>query len=209
MKKRAVLFDLDGVLIDSEPLYYKWRKAQFDAAGVHPARFSLAETAGVTDDAFWLQAFPTDAALRTAQRRQFEADVAAHPVPFSSILKPGVAETLAWLPAHGYRTALVSAGAMPDLLRFVAECDLHFDRVISGSDLAANKPDPLIYRTALEALALPASACLAIEDSQVGIAAATGAGIETWAVRPDGYALDQRGADRIIAGVKALPELLG
>ncbi|WP_461226325.1 HAD family hydrolase [Lacticaseibacillus suihuaensis] len=209
MKKQAVIFDLDGVLIDSEPLYFRWRQKQFRETGVTPAHFSLAETAGVADDAFWQQAFPTDAALRQRQRAMFEAAVAAQPVPFPSILKSGVAEALAWLHDHGFQLALASAGAMPDLRRFVAECDLRFDRIISGVDLPANKPDPLIYRTAIDALGLPTKACLAIEDSAVGIAAAKGADLETWAVRPTGYVLDQRAADRVIAGVFELPRLLG
>jgi beta-phosphoglucomutase-like phosphatase (HAD superfamily) len=84
-----------------------------------------------------------------------------------------------------------------------------FNEVISGEDITANKPDPMIYLTALDRLQIAAPHAVAIEDSPTGIAAATGAGIETWAVKPTGYNLDQHAADDVIMSVADIQQRLG
>ena len=65
-----------------------------------------------------------------------------------------------------------------------------FDAVVCGEDVGALKPDPEVYRTALERLGLPAVQCLAFEDTYNGVAAAIGAGIPV-VVTPSMYSAGQ------------------
>lgn len=210
MHKQAVIFDMDGVLIDSETWYFAVKQRVFARTGARPQHFTLAETAGLPETDSWELLFP-DEKERTKQEAAFRAEIFAHPVDFRGMLKPGVRETLRWLHTHDLLVGLASAGPMPYLQSFLDACGFNgaFDKVVSGEDITRNKPDPMIYKTMLTRLALPAASCVAIEDSAVGIAAATGAGIETWAVRPVGYELDQRQADVVIAGAGDIPLRLG
>ncbi|WP_164512020.1 HAD family hydrolase [Lacticaseibacillus daqingensis] len=209
MTKQAVIFDMDGVLIDSESWYFRVKQETFAETDATPQHFTLAETAGLPEDAGWALLFD-DPEERAAQKKAYMTKIFSQPIDFKAILKPGVRETLVWLQAHHYRVALASAGPMPYLEMFLKSADVTdlFNEVISGEDITRNKPDPMIYLTALDRLQLPAASCVAIEDSPTGIAAATGAGIETWAVKPTGYMLDQQGADRVITGVADLQQLL-
>lgn len=206
--KQAVIFDMDGVLIDSESWYFRVKQETFSETGARPQHFSLAETAGLPEAAGWELLFE-DPEERAVQKKAFMDKMFSQPIDFKAILKPGVIDTLRWLQTS-YRVVLASAGPMSylDLILKSAEMTTLFDEVISGEDITRNKPDPMIYLTALNRLQLPADSCVAIEDSPTGIAAATGAGIETWAVKPTGYTLDQRAADRVITGVADLQQLL-
>lgn len=210
MTKQAVIFDMDGVLIDSETWFFRVKQETFAATGAKPKHFTLAETAGLPDAAGWELLFD-DPEERAEQRKAYMERVYGAVVDFKTILKPGVHDTLHWLHDNGYRVALASAGPMPYLQTFLKSAEFTdvFDEVISGEDITRNKPDPMIYQTALERLGLPAANCVAIEDSPTGIAAATGAGLDTWAVKPTGYALDQHAADVIIGSVGDIPGMLG
>lgn len=210
MAKQAVIFDMDGVLIDSERWFFRVKQETFAETGAKPQHFTLAETAGLPEAAGWELLFD-DPTEREVQKQAFMDKLYAQPVDFKDILKPGVSDTLHWLRANDYRVALASAGPMPYLQMFLKSAEFTdlFNEVISGEDITRNKPDPMIYRTALDRLALPAVDCVAIEDSPTGIAAATGAGIETWAVKPTGYALDQHAADTVIMSVADIQMKLG
>ena len=73
------------------------------------------------------------------------------------------------------------------------------DYIISGQDCTAHKPSPEIYLRALEALGLTSDTAVAVEDSAAGIAAAKGAGLRVYALRPrHGEAIDQSAADAVL-----------
>ena len=75
--------------------------------------------------------------------------------------------------------------------RFPGELDLDgFDVVVCGEDVTALKPDPEVYRTALDRLALPAGRCLAFEDTRNGVESAVGAGLRV-VVTPSLYSTGQ------------------
>jgi HAD superfamily hydrolase (TIGR01509 family) len=210
MNKQAVIFDMDGVLIDSESWFFKVKQETFAETGAKPQHFTLAETAGLPEAAGWELLF-TDPVEREKQRQAFMDKLYSVPVDFKDIVKPGVTDTLKWLHNNNFLVALASAGPMPYLKMFLESTgftDL-FNEVISGEDITANKPDPMIYLTALDRLQIAAPHAVAIEDSPTGIAAATGAGIETWAVKPTGYNLDQHAADDVIMSVADIQQRLG
>jgi HAD superfamily hydrolase (TIGR01509 family) len=187
MPLRAVLFDHDGTLVDSEPIHFLIWKAV-----LAPYRFLLTEEQyreryagvptlanardlvqrfGVAEDPAVL-AEAKNAATRDYLRRS------AFP------LMPGVREAIANFAGLGLRLAVVtgaSAFGVDATLRAYGLAS-HFAVVVSVDDVRHSKPAPDSYLLALERLGLPAGDCLAIEDTEHGLAAATGAGIRCLAL---------------------------
>ncbi len=193
---KAVIFDMDGVLVDSEPVYFERQLRFMKALGVTPATTNIQDYVGKPSDVVWADAIP-DLGDRQRVRQAFEASVVTEPIDFRPIVNPGIPELLAFLKANHYRTALASAGPLAGVQRMLAETDLkpYFDSVISGETITRNKPDPQIYLESLAAIDVAPEEGLAVEDSLTGITAAKRAGMRAWAIKPRAYQLDQRLAD--------------
>lgn len=74
----------------------------------------------------------------------------------------------------------------------------YFDAVVSGEDFEESKPAPDIYLHTLQELAVAPQECIAIEDSEKGIASAKEAGLEVWAMRDEHFGMDQSQADAFL-----------
>jgi HAD superfamily hydrolase (TIGR01509 family) len=187
MALRAVLFDHDGTLVDSEPIHFlawkevlapygfaltdeQYRERYAGVPTLANAR-DLVQRFGVAEDPCTL-AEAKNAATRDYLRRS------AFP------LLPGVREAIATFAGLGLRLAVVTgAGAFGvDATLRAHGLAAHFAVVVSGDDVRHGKPAPDCYLLALERLGLPAGDCLAIEDTEHGLAAATGAGIRCLAL---------------------------
>ena len=86
------------------------------------------------------------------------------------------------------------------------QCQLkgYFDLVEYGEKLTHNKPDPEIYTTVAQRLGLKPTECVVLEDSVNGIRAAESAKMETWAIKPRKYVIDQSQADAILPDMAAV-----
>lgn len=206
--KKAVIFDMDGVLTDSEQAYFRMKTDFFKTISANPLSFTLDNIAGRSEDEAWQIMFP-DPDVRAETRRRFVEYRDAREIDYSKIVFPDAKEVLSYLKTRGTILALASAGPMDGIDRFIRQCNLkgYFTAVISGETLAANKPDPLIYKMALQKIRLPAQSVIAVEDSPTGIKAAKMAGISTWARKPVGYSQDQSLADRKIVNLLELKRL--
>lgn len=194
----AVIFDFDGVLVDSEPFHqaainvvleplglalspeeYEEHYLGFDDRGVFLHRFQQAHQPLAQDRLRQLVASKADAFANVIERRGIQ--------PF-----PGAVELLAALKVAKIPLALCTGATHRDvsaILHQVKGLDV-FDTIVTADEVAASKPDPTCYRLALEKLwrAQPAhtiepSQVLAIEDSPWGIEAAKGAGLRVLAVQ--------------------------
>ncbi|MBT2773704.1 HAD family phosphatase [Halomonas sp. ISL-60] len=182
MKLRAILFDHDGTLVNSEPVHYRmWahvlqrygftlseQQYKTHYAGVPtPANaIDLVQRYGI-DESPELLAEAKNAATREYLERQ------AFP------LMPGVKEAISYFHSAGLKLAVVtgaSANGVQTTLR-VNELEHYFSAIVSGDDVRASKPAPDCYLLALQQLGVSAAECLAIEDTQHGLEAAYQAGI--------------------------------
>ncbi len=126
-------------------------------------------------------------------------------------LAEGCPEILKRLAAR-YSLALATSGSRPSVEMFLdlAGCRPLFRSVLSGEDVAYAKPDPEIYRRSVEALGIPSSRCLVVEDAVAGVEAARAAGASVVGLAgtcpPE--ALQQAGAAYIIHKLPELPELV-
>ncbi len=176
----AVLFDLDGTLIDTEPYYVRSWQAAGQALGCPMTRTQGLQlrSLGAPYNAWFIRRLygpeVSYQALR-AKRIELMGDaLETDPIP----LKPGARALLDFLHTRQAELALVTANAPDKARRMLARFGLEgdFDHIISARDVPRGKPAPDVYRYACEALHLPPEACVAVEDSPNGIISAFAAG---------------------------------
>jgi HAD superfamily hydrolase (TIGR01509 family) len=183
---QAVIFDMDGVLLDSEPLHHHAANAVLAEDG-HPP-LSLADYAryiGATDDRLWrgLRTMRDLGRPHEHYLERFDAFVLAE-YRQHAVAAPGVVDLLDWLTDCGLPLAVASSSRAA----WVKTC-LHtigvlgyFDRVVAVDMVARAKPDPEIYLLAARQLRAQPARCVVFEDSQPGVTAASRAGMYTIAV---------------------------
>ena len=179
---KAILFDHDGTLVDSEPTHLALWNEVLEPLGVtlpeplyKDLYAGLPTPANAADIAarFGLDVPAPELAERKAEATR--AFLASRPFP----LMPGTREVLARLQAAGLRLAVVT-GAARDATR--ASLAAHgildrFETVVTADDVAFSKPAPDCYRLAARQLGLSPSECVAVEDSAHGLEAAADADV--------------------------------
>jgi HAD superfamily hydrolase (TIGR01509 family) len=184
----AVLFDLDGTLIDSEPVWGAAMRALARGRGVEVSDELLVRISGL--DAMLAMEFVhgefgwsgRDVAADVA----FLMDRVQASYLRGLVWRPGAAELLAAVCRSGVPTGLVTSTYRPlvDVVLDIVGKD-RFDVVICGDDGFAPKPSPAPYLAATGALGLPPASCVAIEDSSRGVASARAAGCVVVQVAPE------------------------
>ncbi|WP_125605067.1 HAD family hydrolase [Lapidilactobacillus bayanensis] len=182
---KAVIFDMDGVLINSEPYYLQQRIAYFKLLGLNISDERIANMTGGNMKLVLPQLLPgrtpTDYEQMRKGYRYFKLQ---HPQDFKATLMPDALKTLTHLQQQGVRMALASSSDRQTIDTMLTTTGLgeFFEVTLSGEDFERSKPDPSIYLTALAKLQIDAKDAAAVEDSEMGIAAAKAAGIFTFAV---------------------------
>ncbi|GEL89842.1 HAD family hydrolase [Pediococcus parvulus] len=205
--KQGVIFDMDGVLVNTETAYLDRRLNFFREKGIQPGSENLSDYLGASNQHIWEVLVPNDLDQRRLLEKEYLQYRVKHPIDYTKVLNKGVRGLLCYLQQMDFAIALASAGELNEINRMLKECELgyYFDVVLSGETISRNKPDPMIYKMALKKLGLPASDCIVVEDSVTGIKAAKSADLETWALKPKSYRIDQSYADQV---VNSLEELL-
>lgn len=210
---KAVIFDLDGVLIDSEVCYISklWHfvKEEFGKSVPKEALLPIVGASGMAHFLAVKDYLPPDWG-REEYLVGYRAYLARNPISYPELCFPDVPATLAWLKGKGYRMALATSSPRDKVEQSIGECGLtdYFAAMLTRDDVENCKPDPEIYQKALRKLDLPPEQCLVVEDSSIGIAAAKAAGIAVAARRENRYPMDQSQADYFLEQIGDLPNLL-
>jgi HAD superfamily hydrolase (TIGR01509 family) len=182
---RAVIFDMDGVIVDSEPYSVQALIDILRQYGVEPTADDLRRSYGrrVRDDFVdYFSRYGVTADLHTAiahKHARYYHLAAGHLHAF-----PGVLPLLERIHGQGYRLALASSGDRVKVAFGMQALGLNgtFEAVVTGDDVSHSKPDPEIYLRAAQRLGVPPAACVAIEDAPAGVEAAKRAGMRCIAV---------------------------
>jgi sugar-phosphatase len=184
----AVIFDMDGVLIDSEPLWHKAEVGVFRALGVPLDETMCLETTGLRPDEvvnFWYGKYPWQKHDRASIEHDLIATVETL-IRTQGVAKRGVPAALAFLRRRGYPLAVASSSPYRLITTVCEKLNLGstFSVVHSAEDETLGKPHPAVYLTTAAKLGVPATRCVAIEDSPNGIIAALAARMKCIAI-PD------------------------
>jgi HAD superfamily hydrolase (TIGR01509 family) len=193
---RAVFFDMDGVLIDSESIWDAATVAVLAPLGIRLDARLLAATTGLDGREAMrlvLAANPSVRADPDALDRAVNAEVGRR---FETALRPvpGAGRLLAGLRRRGVPLALVSTASRPLMARALRRMKWQgvFRAVVSSGSVGPGKPDPAVYREAMRRLGVAPGQGLAVEDSVPGARAAAAAGLYVV-----GLGRDRRAAGRL------------
>jgi HAD superfamily hydrolase (TIGR01509 family) len=211
---RAVIFDLDGVLADSEPLWNEIDATLLAEHGVTYRGEYHREVLGVSYPIaveFYKKAFgisaPTEEMMR--HRAEIAREFFATRVPIFPAAKAVLAELRQMKVPLAIGTSSVRASAVPFLERH--ELATFFATIVTGDEVVRGKPHPDIYLRAAEKLGVAPEECLVVEDALSGIAAGKAATMRVAAI-PDARFVDVRdyqdAADYLIADLSELPALI-
>ncbi len=215
---KALIFDVDGTLAETEEIHRNSFNAAFNAAGLdwywdRACYAKLLSTAGGKERIARFtceQGLPQIAqkiARLHAAKNQFYAETIAQG---GLVLRPGVARVIADARHSGLKLGIATTTSRSNLMALLHSCfgpesDKIFDAIVCGEDVQHKKPDPEVYTKCLEKLGLEPTAALAFEDSGVGLRAALAAGIKT-VVTPSSYMSndDFTAAEQVLTDLESL-----
>lgn len=181
---QAVLFDMDGLLVDSEPLWFEVERTIMARMGGTWTRADQEYLLGgsLTHSVGYLRAAAARPAPPEVVARWMVEGMAALVRERGVPLKPGAAPLLAEIAAAGLPTALVTSSERPIMTAVLETTGVPFTVTVCGGDVTRNKPDPEPYRLAARRLGADPRRCVALDDSPTGVASAETAGCAVVAV---------------------------
>ena len=211
---KAVIFDVDGTLLDTERIYMQaWKDAAAELGYVITDELLRKTRAVNTQDATRIFETEIGNGFSYAKTRPIRVRIAEEVIHRESpILKPGVLELLDYLEQAGIRLAVASSTntqTTKDHLALSGIAD-RFQVIVGGDMIVKGKPHPDIFLKAAELLGVDPASCMVVEDSPAGIRAGSAAGMQVVLV-PDQASITQEIMDLpnvVLESLCQLPEYL-
>lgn len=181
--KRAVLWDLDGTLVDSGDYHWRAWRDTMRAEGLELTYQQFLESFGQKNDRIltgWLgAATPVDRVQRVGDGKEaLYRDFARRE---GLIALPGAIDWVRRLRRDGWLQAIASSAPREnvDVMLRVVRIEEEIDAIVSAEDVTAGKPDPQVFLAAAARLGVPADRCVVVEDAAAGIEGAKRAGMRS------------------------------
>jgi HAD superfamily hydrolase (TIGR01509 family) len=180
----AVLFDMDGLLVDTEPLWFETETEVMARLGGPWSKEDQEQLLGgsMENTVGYLLARATRPAPPADVARWMTEGMLGRAAAGRVVVRPGVRELLAEVAAAGLPSALVTGSQRLFTEAVLSGTGFRFAVTVTADDVARTKPDPEPYRLAAKLLDADPDNCVALEDSPNGVASATEAGCRVVAV---------------------------
>lgn len=211
---KAIIFDMDGVLVDSEPFHIEIEKRQFELNHLSISEEEHHRYMGVATDVMWqeiakLHPLSTDIEILIEQNKAESIHFFTHvdKIP----VMPGLVDLLDKLTLKKYPMAVASS-SYPEIIELILEktrLRKYFQAVVSSQEAGKSKPEPDVFLLAAQRLGLNPEDCLVIEDSENGIMAAHAANMSCIAFQgPGANPASQKEADAVVKSFDQLAMML-
>lgn len=185
---KAVIFDMDGLLINSEPLWQLAEIKIFETVGIKLSHSDCLKTMGLRVDEvvqYWYERFP----WLNKSLKIVESEIICEVIRLikeKGEAMPGATYILDLLKEAGLKIGLASSSSMAIIQAAIFKLNIadRFDAIVSAENEEFGKPHPAVYINTAKILGVKSTECLAFEDSVTGLLSATSARMKTIAV-PD------------------------
>jgi HAD superfamily hydrolase (TIGR01509 family) len=211
--KKCVIFDMDGVIIDSEPIHQECERIMFKQLGINVSDEEHNAFVGTTDDYMWsrlinLYSLP----IKINEAIQLQRSLYLECLKQENCIEilPYVSQLISNLNKQGFLLALASSSPHVHIDYILNKFELkrYFPVIVSGEDVKAGKPHPGIFLRAAKLAGIKPGSCLVIEDSYNGVTAAKKAGMKCIGfINPNSGNQDLSQADLLISSFKDFSEI--
>lgn len=209
---KAILFDMDGVLVNSERYYmdgtYEWMKNLGYTGTFNEVCSIIGTTMQRTYEIIYElldKRYSIECIIEENERYFTE-----HALDYQNLIKDGVTSLLQYIKSKKMKVALCSSSPRKNIEHVVEVCGFkpYFDFIVSGEQFKESKPHPEIYLHAAEVLQVKPEDCWVVEDSEYGIQAGISAGMKVIALRDSKLPNNQEKATWIVDNIETVKELI-
>lgn len=218
MNLQAIIFDMDGVIVDTEFVDYHIQtdfvRTENASRGVSNDDLDTTGLMGLSYDALYskLNELTGSACSIEETKARFSAFDAEQrkDLDYAELFRPATRDILNWARGYDIKLAVASSSTRSHIVEVLLACGIfgYFDVIESGEHLRESKPNPEIYLNTLAELGVGADHVIAIEDSEHGIAAAKAAGIYCIGYRETRVPIDQSAADELVDGMEGALDII-
>lgn len=208
---KAIIFDMDGVIFDSETMYINDLIRFFKQHDIEIQVSDCIPLIGIDSKLYYEQAYTmwnnkTDFLTFKKLLQDYFHSLNRN---YKAVVRPQIYSVLETLSKH-YKIALASSSRFYTINNALDQVDLkkYFSLIVSGEQFKESKPNPEIYLHTIEKLNVNKNEAIIIEDSPKGILAANRAGIKVLALKDDKFGLDQSQADIVIDELNDIIKLI-
>lgn len=211
-KYKAVIFDMDGTVLDTEKYYRIAWPLAFEEAGyvMTDDQYLFIRSLGRPFVQETLKKFSGDSSFDYEKMLQIRNVHLNRLIEQNGLqAKKGAVELLTFLKSKGILTCIATASPAEKARRFLQQTGLlsYIDRIVSARDMKEGKPSPYVYLSAVEQIGLRTEECLAVEDSPNGVLSARRAGLDVVMI-PDQSPIDDESGKIILAGMQDLSQII-
>ena len=208
---KAIIFDLDGTLIDSETFYVDGTREWLLRCGINIDFKTASGIIGKTmEETYDYLSKLSGIDVKEIIKKNTEYFTIINPLVFSEVVFEDVKENLKQLKKNGLKICICSMSPRDYIKEFIEECSLneYIDYYLSGDECNNTKPDPEIYNKTISELGLSPKEVLVVEDAPSGLQAAKASGAYVVARNDAKFGLNQEDALYILEDLSELSTII-